>query len=742
MTIAKKLFLGFSLIIALSILVGNIGYLGMQKLYQTGLSMYEDQVAGLEKLNAASAYLAHSMLHVRDAALRSFYDDTKGLFDIQASFENSAAEFERLLEESVTINELNVLYQPVINHFREVYLPNSRRIIEFSLSEIPNHARKLDVNVLLAVNTEASEHLNRLLGSMIEAQSALGIYTNQQNERIKTFYSLIQFLVLGAAILLGIALSILITRSITRPIIRIVEAAQEISRGNMKVNLPPSTKDEVGKLSQSISEVVLTLDEILGDISRMSKEQEEGDLDAQINASKFNGVYKDVAVGINNTVISLTSMIYHLIDVLKSIRDGYFNVEITQYKGKKAMATESINQIRGNLDMVNKQIGLLLNTFHDGNLSERADASIFSGEWADIITGINTLAETVEKPVNELSKCLSEVSVGNLSVTMEGVYKGDFKLIQESLSTTVTTLHSYVTEISKILSLMANSDLNHEILVEYAGDFNPIKDSINLIIKEFNQMIKNIGDVSKQINDGVKNISGNSAQFSSAVTQQTESVDDLWETMKAINLQTEKNTSNAKTVHELSIKTKDNAIKGNKEMEVMVRAIDGIKLASGDISKIIKVIEDIAFQTNLLALNAAVEAARAGEHGKGFSVVAAEVRGLAGRSQMAAKETTGLIEDSIRRVDEGTNVAHSTANALNTIVSDIAEMSEFINEINNSSIKQANLISKVNESIDQISKVVGQNAETSGQAATSAQELLRQSDTLNNMISVFKTKTV
>ncbi|MFI3231473.1 MAG: methyl-accepting chemotaxis protein, partial [bacterium] len=218
------------------------------------------------------------------------------------------------------------------------------------------------------------------------------------------------------------------------------------------------------------------------------------------------------------------------------------------------------------------------------------------------------------------------------------------------------------------------------------------------------------------------------------------SVEKLIVTTQIISEQSEISVENSIKANDIVQETKDNANIGSREMQNMLVAMDEINDSSRSISNIIKVIEDISFQTNILALNAAVEAARAGEHGKGFAVVAEEVRSLANRSQQAAKETTILIENSVNKVSEGSEIANNTSIALTSIVEQIENISNIIQDNQASSISQQSSIEEITKNISEISNVTQINTSTSEESASASEELSAQAQIFYNSVSEIKLK--
>jgi len=295
-----------------------------------------------------------------------------------------------------------------------------------------------------------------------------------------------------------------------------------------------------------------------------------------------------------------------------------------------------------------------------------------------------------------------------------------------------------ITEVSVKLGEVADGDLTVEIVPLSDGD--TLGKSLNRMNERLNLMFGDIQNAADEVSRGSRQTAEGSQALAQGSTQQAASIQELSNSISAIAKKTIENAEIAGKTSKLADEIRGTAEKGSSQMNDMMEAVRDINQASQSISKIIKVIDDIAFQTNILALNAAVEAARAGQHGKGFAVVAEEVRNLASKSAEAARNTGTMIQDSVEKAELGSRIAGDTAASLTEIVSGINESSRFIAEIAKSSEEQSLDISQVTSGIDQVAQVVQQNSATAEESAATSQEMSTQSALLQDLIAQFKLK--
>ncbi len=286
---------------------------------------------------------------------------------------------------------------------------------------------------------------------------------------------------------------------------------------------------------------------------------------------------------------------------------------------------------------------------------------------------------------------------------------------------------------------IAAGDLTTQVHVR--SDKDQLGNALKELVNNTHQIVNSISVTAEQVASGSNLVSDSSFALSQGAAAQASSVQELTATLTEVSAKTNESAANAEKANDLAQNAKTNAIVGNDQMKEMLGAMDEINESSSSISKIIKVIDDIAFQTNILALNAAVEAARAGQHGKGFAVVAEEVRNLAAKSANAAKETTDMIEGSMKKVDAGTKIANNTAAALNQIVEQIEKAANLVQAISISSNEQAAAIGQINQSIALVSEVVQTNAATAEESAAASEELSAQAAQLKEAVNAFTLQT-
>lgn len=348
-----------------------------------------------------------------------------------------------------------------------------------------------------------------------------------------------------------------------------------------------------------------------------------------------------------------------------------------------------------------------------------------------IVSGF-VIRKSIKDPLDEVLKAIKIIGEGGVDIEVKKFNNDEFGIIIEALNETVASIK----EDADIAKKIAKGDSSMRIIPK--SNIDELGQSFKLLLDDQNQVLGSIKEASMQVTTGSEQVASASQSLAAGSTQQASALEQVSAAIDEIAHRTKNNATEVNVANNLVIEAKEGVIKGNNQMQDMMIAMNEINKSSIDISKIIKVIDDIAFQTNILALNAAVEAARAGSYGKGFAVVAEEVRNLAAKSAKAASETAELIENSIAKVEKGSVIAAETGKALSEIVDNIDKIVDIISGVAVASNEQATAITQIDTALGQVSQVVQSNSATSEECAAASEELSNQAIRLRELIAGFK----
>ncbi len=350
-------------------------------------------------------------------------------------------------------------------------------------------------------------------------------------------------------------------------------------------------------------------------------------------------------------------------------------------------------------------------------INERGERLGSVVEWLD-----RTEEVAVE---NEIAQIVENAVAGNFTTRLNEQGKvGFFAKLSRDFNLLMQTSNDGLNEVLRVLAALAQGDLTQTINKDYQGTFGALKIASNETVNKLSSIVTDVILATDALSNASEQVSATSQALSQAASEQAASVEETSASIEQMAAGINQNAENAKITDGIAAKASKDATEGGSAMKQTVAAMK-------EIASKIGIIDDIAYQTNMLALNAAIEAARAGEHGKGFAVVAAEVRKLAERSQIAAKEIGDLAGGSVK-------TAEHAGKLIDEIVPGIGKTSDLVQEIAAASQEQSAGVGQINSAMNQMNQITQQNASSSEELAATAEEMTGQAEQLMSLISFFK----
>jgi len=426
----------------------------------------------------------------------------------------------------------------------------------------------------------------------------------------------------------------------------------------------------------------------------LSDAVEHGVLSRRGDTSAVAVEFKPIVDGMNTTMEAFARPIQLSNEYLAMMARGELPSPITEaYRGDFGEMKKNWNTLISVMQHCTSEVDALLIAAREGRLSVRARVTGYSGTNASLISGINTLLDSIVAPIDEANSVLERLARRDLRARMAGAYQGELAKLSVSMNTTAQALHDALTQVA---------------------------------------------EAAEQASTASNQIASSSQTVAQGTSQQASALEETSSSLEAIANATRQSADNAQQANAVAQTARSAATEGLAAMKQMSGAMTKIRTSAEGTSQIIKDINEIAFQTNLLALNAAVEAARAGESGRGFAVVAEEVRSLALRSKEAANRTEALIRQSVQHAGEGNVSAESVSCKLCEIAASVVKVTAIVAEISASAKEQAAGIEQVTRAIADIGNVTQQNAAASEESSSAAQELSGHSELLTAMVGAFR----
>ncbi len=561
----------------------------------------------------------------------------------------------------------------------------------------------------LASNANAIK-LNGLLNDLCDLQGEISERDAKDAQELFASAKTTMYAVIGGAVLVAVGLGIFFRGLIVNPLNTTVKVLQAVSSGDLTQKATVTSTDEFGQMGAALNATVQ------GIHTALQQDKVNWEAVGKQRAENADFMGQIAAIGRAQAVIE-----FKMDGTITSANENFLRT-----------MGYSLSEIQGR---------------HHSMFVEPSNAS--SSEYRDFWTRLNRGEYTASE--------FQRVGKGGKEVWIQGSYNPIFDLngkpykvvkyatditaakqLEQKVKDDAAELQHKVATIVASVTALAAGDFTQQAPDLGADAVGQMGVALNKAIVSVRTALEGVREVSMQLADASGQLSAASEEISTGAQEQASSLEETASTLEEITATVKQNSDSAQQARQLASGSKEVAERGGQVVSNAVDAMSEINQSSKKIADIITTIDEIAFQTNLLALNAAVEAARAGEQGRGFAVVASEVRNLAQRSATSAKEIKSLIEDSVKKVDAGTELVNQSGSTLGEIVTSVKRVTDIITEIAAASKEQSTGIDQVNKAVSQMDSVTQRNASQTEEMSATAQTLTDQAAQLRDLVARFK----